>query len=77
MTDDRPQAGIFAELKRRNVFRVALAYVLTAWILLQIADVLFPALNLPEWSVRLVAALLILGFPLAVFFAWAFEIICS
>lgn len=66
--------GIFAELKRRNVFRVAVAYVLLAWVVQQVADVFFPALNLPYWSVRLVAGLLIVGFPLAIFFAWAFEL---
>ena len=66
--------SFFKELKRRNVFRVAIAYVLVAWVLLQIADVLFPALGLPEWTIRLVAGLLILGFPLSVFFAWAFEL---
>jgi TolB-like protein/Tfp pilus assembly protein PilF len=67
-------SGIYTELKRRNVFRVVIAYTLVAWILLQIADVLFPALSLPDWTVRLVAGLLILGFPLAVFFAWAYEL---
>ncbi|MBT8077813.1 MAG: hypothetical protein KJO31_04515 [Gammaproteobacteria bacterium] len=70
--DDKP--SFFQELRRRNVIRVALAYLLVAWVLLQIADVLFPALGLPEWTIRLVAGLLILGFPLAVFFAWAFEL---
>jgi len=70
--DSKP--SVFQELRRRNVIRVALAYVLVAWVLLQIADVLFPALGLPEWTIRLVAGLLILGFPLAMFFAWAFEL---
>ena len=74
MTDNGIQTSFFAELKRRNVFRVAIAYFLAAWVLLQIADVLFPALTLPEWGIRLVAALLILGFPLAIFFAWAYEL---
>ena len=68
------EKNLFTELKRRNVFRVGLAYILMAWILLQIADVLFPALSLPEWTTRFIAALLILGFPLAIFFAWAFEL---
>jgi len=67
-------SGFYSELKRRNVIRVAIAYGLVAWVLLQIADVLFPALSLPDWTVRLVAGLLIIGFPLAVFFAWAFEL---
>lgn len=66
--------SIFAELKRRNVFRVAIAYLLLAWVVQQVADVFFPALSLPEWTVRLVAGLLILGFPLVLFFAWAFEL---
>ena len=67
-------SGIFSELKRRNVFRVAIAYTLVAWVLLQISDVLFPALTLPDWSVRMVAGFLIIGFPLALVFAWAFEL---
>ena len=67
-------SGIYTELKRRNVFRVVIAYTLVAWILLQIADVLFPALSLPDWTVRLVAGLLVLGFPLALFFAWVYEL---
>jgi hypothetical protein len=74
MANDAMQTGFFFELKRRNVFRVAIAYVVIAWILLQIADVLFPALTLPDWTTRFVAALLLLGFPLAIFFAWAFEL---
>ena len=65
---------LFQELRRRNVLRVAVAYILAAWVILQVADVLFPMLQLPDWSSRLVAGLLILGFPLAVFFAWAFEL---
>lgn len=73
LPNSKPKPGLLHELKRRNVFRVALAYIVVCWVILQVADVLFPALTLPEWSVRLVAALLILGFPLAVFFAWAFE----
>ena len=66
--------SLFAELKRRNVFRVAIAYLLLAWVIQQVADVFFPALSLPDWTVRLVAGLLILGFPLVIFFAWAFEL---
>ena len=62
------------ELKRRNVIKVGIAYVIVAWVVLQIADVLFPILTLPDWAIRLVAGLLIVGFPLALFFAWAFEL---
>lgn len=68
-------AGSFVqELKRRNVFRVAAIYVVVSWLLMQIADVMFPALLLPEWAPTLLIAFLILGFPLALVFAWAFEL---
>jgi len=68
-------AGSFVqELKRRNVFRVALVYVVVSWLLMQIGDVMFPALRLPDWTTTLLVAFLILGFPLAVIFAWAFEL---
>jgi hypothetical protein len=66
--------SIFAELKRRNVFKVALVYSAVAWLLLQVSDTLGPALHLPEWFISAVAFLLILGFPIAVVFAWAFEL---
>ena len=66
--------SLFAELKRRNVFRVGLAYVVLAWLLLQVGDTLAPALHLPEWINSALAFFLILGFPLAIFFAWAFEL---
>ncbi len=65
--------GFIKELRRRNVFRVALVYGIAGWLLMQIADVMFPALTLPEWTIRFIAALLILGFPVALIFAWAFE----
>jgi len=62
------------ELKRRNVFRVGGAYLIIAWLLLQVSDTLVPALHLPDWFQSGVALFLILGFPLALFFAWAFEL---
>lgn len=65
--------SLFVELKRRNVFRVAAAYVVATWLLLQIVDVLVPILTLPEWVGRLVFLLLVIGFPIALIFAWAFE----
>ncbi|HEY5643294.1 MAG TPA: hypothetical protein VIS31_10500 [Woeseiaceae bacterium] len=65
--------SLFAELKRRNVFRVAAAYLVLAWLILQVGDTLAPALRLPDWVNPVLAFFLILGFPLAVFFAWAFE----
>lgn len=61
------------ELKRRNVFRVAAAYIIVGWLIMQAGETLAPALHLPEWVNSLLAFFLILGFPLAVFFAWAFE----
>ena len=63
----------FSELKRRNVIRMGLLYVVASWVLLQIADVLFDPLGLPEWTFRLVLGLLLLGFPLVLIFAWVFE----
>lgn len=65
--------SLFAELKRRNVFRVGIAYIVLAWLLLQAGDTLAPALHLPDWVNSALAFFLILGFPLAIFFAWAFE----
>jgi len=65
--------SFFAELKRRNVFRVAAAYIIVGWLILQAGEVLAPALHLPEWVNSVLAFFLILGFPLAMIFAWAFE----
>ena len=62
------------ELRRRNVIRVAVAYGVTAWILVEIASVLLPTLLVPDWVLRAFTALIILGFPLALIFAWAFEL---
>jgi len=66
--------SLLTELKRRNVFRVGGAYLVLAWLLLQIGETLAPALHLPEWVNSALAFFLILGFPLALFFAWAFEL---
>ena len=63
----------FAELKRRNVFRVGAAYAVTAWVLLQILDVVGDILELPEWGGKLILVLLVIGFFVALIFAWAFE----
>ena len=62
------------ELKRRRVFRVAGIYGIVAWVTAEVADVVFPALRLPDWTITFVIALLILGFPVAMFFAWVFDI---
>ncbi len=66
--------SIWGELKRRNVVRVTVAYVIVGWLILQLTDVLVPLLTLPEWVGRLVFLLLLVGFPLALFFAWAYEL---
>lgn len=66
--------SLFEELKRRNVFRVGIAYLLLGWVLLQVTDVVVPILALPEWVTRLVLLLLALGFPVVLVFAWAFEL---
>jgi TolB-like protein/Tfp pilus assembly protein PilF len=65
--------SFFNELKRRNVFRVAIAYVVASWLLLQIADVLVPMLGLPEWAGKLIFLFLLIGFVPALIFAWAYE----
>ena len=66
--------SLFAELKRRNVIRVAIAYVVVAWLVLQVTDILVPALRLPDWVPSLVIFFGIIGFPFAMLFAWAYEL---
>jgi TolB-like protein/Tfp pilus assembly protein PilF len=65
--------NFFAELKRRNVYKVAVAYAVVAWLLVQVATQVFPFLEIPNWVVRLVIALVVIGFPIALVIAWAFE----
>src|SRR5437588_6647755 len=65
--------GLFGELKRRNVYKVAVAYAVVAWLLVQVATQVFPFLEIPNWVVRLVIALVMIGFPIALVIAWAFE----
>src|SRR5215217_495091 len=64
----------FGELKRRNVYKVAVAYGVVAWLLMQVASQIFPFFEIPNGVVRLVILLLIIGFPIAVIIAWAFEV---
>ena len=66
--------SFFAELQRRNVYKVAVAYAVLAWLLIQVATQVFPFFEIPNWAVRLVVLLLIIGFPAALIFSWAFEI---
>src|SRR5437879_573615 len=68
------ERNFFAELKRRNVYKAAVAYAVVSWLLIQIATQVFPFFEVPNWAVRLVVLLLILGFPAALIFSWAFEI---
>ena len=65
--------SLFNELKRRNVFKVAAAYIIVGWLIMQAGEVLSPALHLPDWVNSTLAFFLILGFPVALIFAWAFE----
>src|SRR5438874_8583657 len=66
--------NFFSELKRRKVYRVVVAYAVAAWLLAQIATQVFPFFEIPNWAVRLVIVLLILGFPVALILSWAFDI---
>src|SRR5262245_17059412 len=66
--------NFFAELKRRNVYKVAAAYAVVSWLLIQIATQVFPFFEIPNWAVRLVVLILVLGFPVALVLSWAFEI---
>jgi len=65
---------LFEELKRRKVFRVALTYIVAAWLLVQVADTVMPALQMPDWTVAFVTVLFGLGFPIALILAWAYEV---
>src|SRR3989442_6895932 len=67
-------SNFFAELKRRNVYKVAIAYAVVAWLLMQVATQVFPFFEIPNWAVRLVVLLLVIGFPVALILAWAFEL---
>jgi serine/threonine-protein kinase len=68
------EPNFFAELKRRNVYKVAVAYAVVAWLLMQIASQIFPFFEIPNWVVRLVILLLVIGFPIALIIAWVFEV---
>jgi TolB-like protein len=66
--------SFFGELKRRNVYKVAVAYAVVGWLLIQVATQVFPFLEVPTWTIRLVILLAALGFPIALTIAWAFEL---
>ena len=64
----------FIELKRRKVYRVAVAYIVVAWVVVQVATQVFPFFEIPNWTVRLVILALCLGFPIGVILAWAYDL---
>jgi TolB-like protein/Tfp pilus assembly protein PilF len=66
--------NFFGELKRRHVYKVAVAYAVVAWLLIQVATQVFPFFEIPNWGIRLVILLLVLGFPVALMLAWAFDL---
>jgi len=66
--------GLFSELKRRKVVRVAVVYAATAFAVLEAADLLLPRMDVPDWVMNLVVALIVLGFPIALVLGWALEL---
>ena len=69
-----PDMSLFAEARRRNLFRVGAAYAIVVWLLVEVASVVLPTFKAPEWVMQVFTFLLILGFPIALIFAWAFEL---
>jgi DNA-binding SARP family transcriptional activator len=72
--DTQPAGGFFAELRRRNVVRVGIAYVVVAWLLLQVGEIVLDFLEVPTWAGKLLLVFLALGLPVALILAWAFEL---
>ena len=66
--------SLFSELKRRNVFKVAIGYIVMAWLVMQVADVILNNIAAPGWVFHVLLLFLAIGLPFAVFFAWAFEL---
>jgi adenylate cyclase len=66
--------NFFVELKRRNVYKVAVAYTVVSWLLIEPASIFFPAFDVPPWAIKIFIIVLIFGFPVALIFSWAFEI---
>ena len=67
-------SGFFEELQRRKVYRVAVAYIIAAGFIIQIGSAVFPAWELPNWTLRLVVVFLLVGFPIALILAWAYDV---
>jgi len=70
----QPMREFFRQLRERHVVKIAIAYLVAAWVVLQLADVIFPAMNLPDWSITLALGLLACGFPIALMLAWVFDL---
>ena len=70
----RESINFFSELKRRNVYKVAVAYAVVSWLLIQAASIFFPAFDAPPWVMKIFIIVIIFGFPVALIFSWAFEI---
>ena len=66
--------SFWAELKRRNLFRIAAAYAVVAWLFIQVADIVLPTFNMPDWVLQTIVVSAIAGFPLALVFAWGYEL---
>src|SRR5436305_10812523 len=66
--------NFFAEVRRRNVYKVAVAYAVVGWLLVQVATQVFPFFEIPNWAVRLIVLGIVIGFPIALVIAWAFEL---
>src|SRR5262249_11255742 len=66
--------NFFTELKRRNVYKVAVAYAVVAWLVIQVASIVLPTFHAPEWTLQVIIALVVIGFPAALVCSWAFEI---
>jgi len=74
LSGDAQPLSLFKELQRRNVIRVAVGYIVSSWLLMQIADLMLDIIGAPDWVLRTIALVLALGFPVVVFFSWAYEV---
>src|SRR5262249_2567619 len=74
LTNLMASLNFFTELKRRNVYKVAVAYAVVAWLVIQVASIVLPTFHAPEWTLQVIIALVVIGFPVALVCSWAFEI---
>ncbi len=66
--------SFFGELRRRNVVKVAVAYAIVGWLLIEVASTVFPIVQLPDWTVTFLTMLILFGFPIALILSWAYEL---